>query len=271
MDWPKRHITWIDNRTLYVSVPFTWELPSVRTLLSQRSFDWDTAVIGGPAVYLMPGYINMPWVKIWDYHPGVLQSVNPMATRTTTGCIRQCSFCGAWRFEGPMKELDDWPDLPVVCDNNILAASQAHFDRVIDRLKRWGWADFNQGIDARLLTDYHAKRFTEIGKSVLRLALDSMDYADHWMKAFETLRCAGIAKSCIRSYALVGFDSDPAEAWGRCEWIESHGIKVLPMWFHTLKALRKNHVTKKQRELGWTDYERKRIMQWFYQHKKAVA
>lgn len=94
---------------------------------------------------------------------------------------------------------------------------------------------------------------------------------EDWEQAFDRLRSAGVTKKSIRSYALIAFDSDPAEAWERCKWIEAHGIKPLPMWFHRLDALAHNVVTPEQTALGWTDYERRRIMQWFYQHKEAVA
>ena len=102
------------------------------------------------------------------------------------------------------------------------------------------------------------------------LALDSPKTRDAWDTAYELLRSAGINKANIRSYALIAFDSDPSEAWERCEWIEAHGIKPLPMWYHRLDALRHNIVTEQQKTLGWTDYDRRKIMQWFYQHKEAV-
>jgi hypothetical protein len=104
----------------------------------------------------------------------------------------------------------------------------------------------------------------------IRLALDSMAISDTWGQAFEYLRSAGIAKRNIRSYALIGFDTGPDEAWARCEWIEKQGAMALPMWFHELDSLQHNIVTEKQMTLGWTDYERRRIMAWFYQHRKAV-
>ena len=47
-------------------------------------------------------------------------------------------------------------------------------------------------------------------------------------------------------------------------------VGLLPMWFHRLDQLEKNIVTDDQAELGWNDYERRKIMQWFYKHKKAV-
>lgn len=263
MKWPKAPTIWIENRTLYASIPFTWDLPKMRNRLMQRSIEWDTAIVGGPGVYLMPSFFDgMDHVSIGYDFPGVLQRVNPMATRTTTGCVRRCPFCAVRTIEGRFKELDDWPNLPILADNNLLAAGREHFDRVIDRLKQWGWADFNQGLDARLLSSYHAHRIAEIKKPIVRLALDSINYAEQWGVAFDVLREAGITLKSIRSYALIGFDSDPSEAWQRCEWIEKHGIKVLPMWFHALDQLEKNIVTDAQAELGWNDYERRRIMQW---------
>jgi hypothetical protein len=269
-DWPKDITMWTKDRTLYLSIPFTWLLPKAIGLAAQRSMWWDRVVVGGPAIALMPEYLSSVDVEIGQSYPGILQRVNWQATKTTEGCPNSCPFCAVPRIEGQFRELDDWPDLPVLVDNNLLAASQAHLDRVFDKLERWGWADFNQGLDARRLDEYHAERLARIGKPVIRLALDHPGMKDEWTAAYNLLRKYKIPKAAIRSYALVGFRSDPAEAWKRCQWIEGHGVKVLPMWFHELDALQSNAVTDRQRELGWDDYERRRIMQWFYQHKEAV-
>lgn len=268
MKWPKAYYCWIQNRILYVSIPFTWELPKVLSLIQQRSFFWDKVVVGGPAVQLMPGYFQgYDHVSEGQTMPGILQQVNPLATRTTTGCIRQCPFCGVKTIEGKFMELSDWPDLPILCDNNLLAASTEHFDRVIDRLEKWGWCDFNQGIDARLLNDHHAERIARIKEPVVRLALDSYKDKTKWSEAYALLRKYGIAKRKIRTYVLIGYDSEPAEAWNRCEWVDAHGVIALPMWFHKLDTFEKNHVNDRQKELGWNDFERRRIMKWFYWHQ----
>lgn len=272
MEWIKEPIYWIEHKILHVSVPFTWKLPEVRSRLLQKSFLWDQAFVGGSAVCLMPEYFkDLKYVTIgWSY-PGALQKFNPQATRTTKGCPRSCKFCGVKKINGgrPFQELHDWPDLPVIIDDNLFAASQKHFNKVIDRLIKWEWADFNQGVDARLLTQYHAERIVQIKKPMVRLALDSMNYADEWENAFTLLRQAGIAKKKIRSYALIGFDSDPAEAWQRCQWIESHGIDVLPMWFHPLNIFAKNSVTPRQHFLGWDRIERRKLFEWYYKHKRV--
>lgn len=268
--WPKRPIAWTEDRTWYVSVPFTWNLPSVRAMLMQGSYTHDRVVVGGPAVALMPDYLSGTAATTASDMPGVLQRVNPMATRTTTGCPNRCGFCaiGTGAVEGGgFRELDDWPDLPIICDNNLLAASDAHFDRVIDRCARWGWADFNQGLDARLLTERHARRLAEVKRPMIRLALDHDAMREVWLRAVGRLRAAGIAQRAIRTYCLIAHTDGPAAAWDRLLWAEAQGVCPLPMWFHPLDALKANAVTSTQRELGWTDDERKNVMGWFYKHR----
>ena len=274
--FPRGSTRWLGEQgTLFVSVPFTWNLPTLRRLLNNADIYVDHIVVGGPAIRLMPRYFeDCPWITtdLGDL-PGVMQKVNPYATKTSTGCVRTCEFCAVPKTEGALKELDDWPDLPIITDNNLLACSLPHFDRVMDRLENHQGVDFNQGLDARLLTQYHAERIAllKIAKRGVRLALDnaSIQSVDTWSTAYAYLRMSGVARRNISSYALIGFDSDPPEAWARCLLIEKTKSRVLPMWFHELDAMKANQVTEKQKALGWDDYERRRIMQWFYQHKKA--
>lgn len=263
IEWPKKPVKWIKDRTLFVSVPFTWDLPRLKGELAESSLFYDQIVVGGPAVYLMPNYLED--VVIGKDCGGILQVVNSQATKTTVGCVRGCGFCAVPQIEGKFRELGNWPDLPIICDNNLLASSRGHFDRVIDRLVKWGWADFNQGLDSRLLTQYHADRIAEIGEPAIRLALDNMDYRKSWEGAYSKLRKAKIPKNRIKSYAMIGYDSTPREAWKRCEWIQSFGVMALPMWYHPLNALRKNIVTEYQEHLGWNNEERTLIMRYYYQ------
>jgi len=270
--WPKKTFYWIENKTLYASIPFTWELPKVLNNVKQRNVfnEWERVIVGGPATQLMPGFFDkLDYVEEGKEYPGILQKINPLATRTTTGCVRKCKFCaiGTGKIEPGYKELDDWPDLPDLCDNNLLASSKKHFDKVIDRLVVHGWSDFGQGLDTRLLTSYHAKRFKEIGKPMCRLALDHMDYSDQWQDAFDRLRQAEIALNRINSYCIIGFNSTPKEAWQRCDWIEKHKVLPYPMWYHALDQLHLNIVTEEQRKLGWTVKNRAHIMGYYYKRR----
>ena len=266
--WQKMEYEWIENGVLHISVPFTWNLPNVQRRIKST---WMPVKVGGPAVELMPDYLK--GAEIGHESPGVLQLINPLATRTTRGCPARCKFCGigAGLIErGGFHELSDFVPGPILCDNNLLAASFGHLERVILMLRTFKWADFNQGLDAALVTQDIADLIATIGKPIIRMALDSQGEKEAWERAYECWRKAGTAKNSIRSYVLIGLNSDPADAWERCEWVEKHGALALPMWFHRLDALQENIVTEEQSNLGWSDYERRRIMQWFYQHKKAV-
>ena len=117
----------------------------------------------------------------------------------------------------------------------------------------------------------NAERIAEIKRPLVRLAFDLWGSMDKWLSAFEILRKAGLPKRSIRSYVLIGFDSGTEDAWGRCEYIRSFGLKALPMWFHELDATRQNIVTENQEKLGWTDIDRKLIMQYYYQRGKGRA
>lgn len=270
-DWPRGPYRWVADRTLFVSIPFTWNLAPVKKELMQTSTQYEKMVVGGPATALVPNaFDEMPWVDVGTDSPGILQRTHKFATRTTLGCPRHCSFCavGTGCVEpGGLRELCEWPNLPVICDNNLFAASQAHFDKVMDGLENWEWCDFNQGVDARLLTDHHAERIARIKEPMVRLALDHEKGKDGWAKALDTLLKAKIAKRKIRSYVLVGYKTDPQEAWQRCEFVSKFGIKALPQWYHALDATKQNAVTDEQAGWGWTEDDRQGIMGYYYRHR----
>lgn len=265
--WPKGPVSWVDDEKLLITIPFTWNLSKVKSDICQRSIFWDKVIVGGPAVKLIPGYFrDIDYVSEGGRLEGVLQRVNSLATRTTLGCSRKCSFCGVKSIETKYEELKDWPNLPVVCDNNLLSASEQHLEKVLGRLIDLGEADFNQGLDCRLMTQDVSNLIGEIKRPIVRISCDSEKVKGKWVRSFEMLRRSGIAKRNIRTYCLVGFDTDPSEAWSRCRFVEGHGVDAYPMWFHELDSMVLNKVTDKQKGLGWSDFERRRIMRWFYQH-----
>ena len=167
---------------------------------------------------------------------------------------------------GRFAETANWPDLPIVCDNNLIASSVTHFDRVMDRLEHHVGVDFNQGLDSRILSEHHSQRFARLKTPKIRLSCDHDSELGHYAYALETLIGNGVKKSWISTYALIGFRDDPESAYCRTELINKDTM-CLPMWFHDLDCLEVNTVTPKQRELGWNNKERTRIMRRFYKAK----
>ncbi len=270
-EWPKAPTYWLEDDTGYASVPFTWTIPEVVAEIKSSLFAkrW---VVGGPAVYLQPEvFAEIENVTILEHLPGVLQRVNPQATKTSFGCVNKCEFCAVPQTEGEIVELDEWPDLPMICDNNLLACTAAHVDKVLDRAEKHTGVDFNQGLDFRLMTPHVMKRLSRLKKATIRVALDSEHLRDKWASAIDSMIAHGIYKSYIRSYVLVGFKGTPESDWERCKFVESKGVKPLPQWFHPLDAKEWNGVTTEQKGLGWTKHKQKRLMDYHYQHRDIGA
>ena len=158
--WSKKIVEWVDGNTAFLSVVFTWQLPKAYSRCVWYAQQGYCVKVGGTAVALMPDYLKGV-AEIGNNIP-CLQRHNPNATRTTLGCPNKCWFCAAWRIEPEYIELPYWERKPIVCDNNVTAASKAHFDRVVDSLKGLSDVDINQGLDARLLTNYHVERLREL-------------------------------------------------------------------------------------------------------------
>jgi hypothetical protein len=256
--WSKQFIEHNENGTTRLSIAFTWDLPAAYQRAVWLSSMGQRVMAGGPAVSLMPGYLS-DVAEIGSDWPGALQRHNQLATRTSIGCIRGCSFCAVPRTEGKLRELSDWPIGPLHCDNNLLACSRTHFDRVIDRAKPLPWVDFNQGLDARILTKHHADRFAELKRPMIRLAFDHIKTESQFMRAYELLRAAGITKHQIRVYVLVGYKDTPEDALYRLRLVANLGIDPNPMRYNPLDSLvRDSYVGP-----NWTDSELTRYIRYW--------
>lgn len=255
--WPKRIVEWTENGTAFLSVPFTWLLPEAyqrAVWLSRLGYQ---VRAGGPAVSLMPNYL----IDVADIGGEIdaLPHHNPNATFTSRGCIRRCPFCAVPIIEGDLKELDYWEPKPIVCDNNLLACSRRHFDRVIDTLKSVPSIDFNQGLDARLFNQHHADRLTELDLAVVRLAWDHIKDEHAFRAAYRKLCRIGIPKRKITVYVLIGYKDTPEDALFRLSTIRNMGLRPFAMWYHPLDALAHNSYVAP----GWTRSELVRYMRYW--------
>lgn len=252
--WRKDTVSWTINKTLYLSIPFTWLLPQAKDAARKHK---GTVVCGGPAVMLMPDYM----ADVAEIHETcnipVLQMHNPLATFTTRGCVNKCGFCAVPKVEGDFRELIDWEVKPVVCDNNILASSRRHFDAVIDKLKVLPMVDFNQGLDCRLFDNYHASRIAELQYCKMRFAFDHSNVETQVHDAIERARTHGLKD--ISVYVLIGFNDSPDDARYRLEKVREWGMLPNPMRYQPLDSLVKNSYVGN----NWTDNELKRMSRYY--------
>jgi len=250
--WSGGLIDWIENDTAYLSVVFSWQLAKTyQRAIWYKSLGYKV-VAGGPAVLYNPQYLKSV-ALVRNSMDGVLEKHNPDATFTTRGCIRQCPFCIVPKIEGDFVELDDWKIKPIVCDNNFLASSKFHFDSVIDKLKSIKGIDFNQGLDARLLNNYHANRLSELDLYCVRLAWDNAKIENKVLGSLQLLMDAGIPKNKLRVYCLIGFKDTPEDALYRLETLKNLGIWVSPMRYQPLDSIKRNQYIGEY----WTERELK--------------
>jgi len=154
-------------------------------------------------------------------------------------------------------ELDEWEPKPVVCDNNLLACSWPHFVDAIDRLSGLGAVDL-QGVDARFVTPSHAYVLAGLNLSVLRVAWDHVN-SEPWVGVEHLLR-AGIPKSKIRVYVLLGFKDAPDDAEYRLRTIRERGFLPCPQRYNPLDAMERDAYVGE----GWSDGELRRFMRYWY-------
>ena len=166
---------------------------------------------------LPPDYSILEDIKdqyVYPWHDGYFLYM-------TRGCGMKCQFCAVQTLEpnyiayisiknqvakidetsGPKRDL-------LLMDNNVLRSAQ--FDKIIDEIKELGFAkgakfknpktgayvnryvDFNQGLDAKLMTEHKAKRLGEIALKPARIAFDHIEDVNFYKKALELCAKNGI-------------------------------------------------------------------------------
>lgn len=258
--WLESHLAhWTEENTAFISVVFSWDLREAKKLtMYYRSLGFRVRA-GGPAVALNPGAVTN--LAELGGEINALLRHNPRATFTSRGCPRRCKFCAVPKLEGSLVELSDWPVKSIICDNNLLACSTTHFDRVVDRLKAANvkGVDFNQGLDARLLTKHHANRIAELDLRMVRLAWDDTRLESQFIAAWETLRRSGIPKRKIAVYVLIGFNDTLEDAAYRLRVISDLNSYTVPMRYQPINTPAKNAYVAP----GWTDWQLKAFMRYW--------
>lgn len=191
---------------------------------------------------MTPDYSILEETGYFDYNYQAGESYISYATR---GCVRKCKFCVVHEIE---PEYTDYISIKktvesikknygekrnlLLMDNNILASKS--FNKIIDEIKSLGYSrnnksykspksgklltryvDFNQGVDARLLTEEKAKKLSELEIKPLRIAFDHAD--DNYVKLYtEKIKLsASLGMKNLSNYVLFNLDDTPEDLYKR--------------------------------------------------------
>lgn len=182
---------------VHISVTFTWDLPTAEKLRKEWRHVADT-IIGGPATGQRGG----------QFEPGIFLKRGYVIT--SRGCPNRCWFCSVWRRDGNIKELeirDGWN----VLDDNLLACSNSHIDRVFDMLKKQTEkAQFTGGLEAKRLKKWHCERLRDLRPKQIFFAYDTPDDLEPLREAGKLLLSSGFTRKSknLRCYVLCGYPKD---------------------------------------------------------------
>ena len=249
---------------VYMSKVFTFS-PDVDTVI-----DADEIIQGGTGY---KNYGNLPpeveaTYPDYSIYPDFKSAIGFL----TRGCIRNCPWCIVPRKEGHIRPAATWQEIKrpdsreiVFMDNNVLAC-----DHGLQQIEEMGgqpvWVDFNQGLDARLITPDVAKLLAQLHWiRFVRMSCDTLPMLPVVIDAARNLVEAGIAPSRLWCYVLV---QDVVTAHKICMTLDLWGITPFAQPYRDYDGGEPTEEQKyfarwvdcKQlfKSCSWADYDRRR-------------
>ncbi len=256
---------------IYITSLFTYSWKPVHSAIENfhKLFPKAEIKVGGIYATLMPNHITerFPFVYV---HKGLIPEAENMLPSyyllrsvekwknwkksivfTTRGCIRKCPFCVVPKIEGGMKEpkfsilpyiYEDHNEV-VIWDNDFLASPYAK--TILEELRDNGLrVDFNQGLDARLMTYDFANLLSDIKSTTIHMAYDWPWEGPYIEKAINMLGDAGYKRKNLIFYVLYNFfDKDhnkgdtPEDFLHRLQNLMNWGVSAYPMRYIPLDSL----------------------------------
>ena len=129
------------------------------------------------------------------------------ATITSRGCPNRCRWCAV---RAPLRELKVYPGNNII-DNNLLACSEGHLDKVFAMLQGQHKIKFTGGLEARRITEKVAERLRGIKMLQLYTAYDDTANFKAVKKALEILT-KYFTRDKVGCYCLIGQPGDTIDA-----------------------------------------------------------
>ena len=116
--------------------------------------------------------------------------------------------------------------------------AREYYNRLFKVGSRARYIDFNQGVDARLVTDEKMKKLAEVNIRPLRIAFDHYEQKEVYVEAIRKAASCGIKD--LSNYLLYNFTDEPEELYYRMrinvDLCEELGITIysFPMKYHPI-------------------------------------
>ena len=195
---------------------------------------------------------------IYDYYAN-----NASMGYMTRGCIRRCPYCAVPDLEPgfvafiPLGHQVDLTrkDL-ILLDNNVLASPE--FPRIIGEIKKHGfyrgakfgdaqrYVDFNQGVDARLLTEEKMEILSHLPLKPLRIAFDHVKFEKPYVEKIRLAHKHGVKH--LSNFILFNYEDTPEDFHRRLQiniqLNEELGLSIFsfPMRYIPLNAKDRKYV-----------------------------
>jgi hypothetical protein len=222
---------------IWITTRFTFDIPFAVGLVREAKRRAKRVWVGGISASLLPEYFEREGVEV---HRGLIPEVEAFTpdysllgfepeysiTNTSRGCIRKCGFCMVTKLEPKFSDRPEWdrdihPATTKVLfyDNNWLAKSPKSFARDVQMLHDLTSAgkiteiDFNQGLDARLVTDEIADALQGLPIKPARFAFDGKQEDGFYQRAIERMVKRGFRE--FMSYVLYNFMDTPQDFYYR--------------------------------------------------------
>ena len=222
---------------IWITTRFTFEIPFAVGLVREAKNRAKRVLVGGISATLLPEYFENEGVEV---HKGLLPDAEHYApdysilgyepkysiTHTSRGCIRKCGFCMVPRLEPEFTNEPGWdksfyPGATDILfyDNNWLAKPMDELRADVEKMKkliadgRITSMDFNQGLDARLVTDEIADLLEGLPIKPIRFAFDGMHEDGFYQDAVRMMVDYGFKE--FMSYVLYNFTDTPEDFYYR--------------------------------------------------------
>jgi len=246
---------------IYITSLFTYAWEPVHEVIRYYGKKYKKAriLVGGIYATLCPDHLSEVFGNRIEIHRGIVEDVENLLPDyslvpnwkasivfSSRGCIRRCPFCSVPEIEpefeakGSIKHLI-YPEHKKVIfwDNNFLASP--YWKHILGEVEESGLeVDFNQGLDARLLTEEVAIGLKKLKIPIVRLAYDSKGIKKDLREAIKILKNIGFRGRRIVVYCLYNHLDTPEDFLNRLRDLLNWGVVAYPMRYEPLEPSTKN-------------------------------